>query len=159
MRYEPASQTKPTATACQPGTRALQTALRDVFPELAIGTGPYGCFNHRRIASSTAWSLHAEGRALDAGVVPGSFATAWSIACHLVERRTLYGVMRVMWDAHIWSCEQPASWRSLQPNTNQHRDHMHIEQYRANAARPFAAVYNTMRAGLLDFRETLHPAP
>lgn len=153
MRYEPASRLEPTQTACQPGTLALQAALRDVWPELAVGTGPYGCFNHRRIASSTTWSLHAEGRALDVGVTPSTHEGAWSVACQLVDRRTIYGTMRVMWDGHIWSCEQPSDWRKLQPSTNPHRDHFHVEQYRANAARPYATVYNVMRTALREARD------
>lgn len=152
MRYEPASRVEPTTSRCEPGTKALEEALRSVWPELQVGTGPYGCFNHRRIAGSTAWSLHAEGRALDVGVTPAWHEQAWSLACQLVDRRVLYGTMRVLWDGHIWSCEQPADWRKLQPTTNPHRDHLHIEQYRANAARPFAAVFDTMRAGLAAAR-------
>jgi hypothetical protein len=39
-----------------------------------------------------------------------------------------------MWDGHIWSIEQADQWRRLQPSTQQHLDHVHLEQYRAAAA-------------------------
>jgi hypothetical protein len=135
VRYEPAAP-NPTATGCQTGTIALARAVRTVFPELESLTTVYGCYSRRYIRGTTTWSIHAEGRAFDVGVPDQCGETGWQLACELVARRTLYGVQRVMWDGHIWSVESPSAWRSLSPRTDQHRSHVHVEQYRAAAARP-----------------------
>lgn len=155
MRYEPATRTRPTATGCQPGTRALADALRAVWPELATLTGPYGCFNSRLMASSSTWSLHAEGRALDVGVTPQWHAEAWSVVCELVARRVLFGTMRIMWDGHIWSTERRDEYQKLGPHTNPHRDHFHVEQFWSTAMRPRAEAYPEMRDALASHRERL----
>lgn len=134
MRYEPASSS-PWATGCQPGTLALADAVRAVYPELACMTAVYGCFNRRRIEGSRAWSLHAEGRALDVGVQPPEAGLGWQLACELVGNRVLYGVMRLIWDGHIWSVERINEWEQVGPGTSPHLDHLHIEQYRGAAGR------------------------
>lgn len=134
MRYEPAGK-NPTQTGCMPGTKALASAVKTVFPELNSLTAVYGCFNHRKIRGSTAWSLHAEGRAFDTGVPGRERETGWSLACELVANHIGYGVQRVIWDGHIWSIEVADRWRQLQPSTDQHHDHIHTEQYRAAAQR------------------------
>lgn len=158
MRYEPAGPGTPTATGCQDGTKALGLALRAVYPELRSLTGPYGCWNPRRIEGSSTWSLHAEGRALDTGVPVHLHEMAWSVCCELVDRRTLYGTMRVLWDGHIWSTEKPADWRRLQPTTNQHRDHFHVEQFWRDALKPSGATFVTYRDALRAHRDSL-PVP
>jgi hypothetical protein len=146
VRYEPAART-PRATGCQTGTRALGNAIRDVFPELQTLSGAYGCYNPRRIAGSRSWSLHAEGRALDVGWRPAQSDLAWQLACELVTHRILYGTMRIMHDRHIWTTERPGEWSRLRPTTNQHTDHLHIEQFWAAATRPRSSR-DAMAAGL-----------
>lgn len=137
MRYEPASKTKPTATACQTGTKALEEAIRAVWPELGGLRSVYGCWNPRRIVGSSSWSLHAEGRAIDVGVPVVAKQHGWELSCELVAHRTVYGVQRVIWDGHIWSVEQIKGWRELHASTvNKHRDHIHVEQYWAAALKP-----------------------
>lgn len=135
VRYEPAAKV-PTATQCQTGTRALGLAIKNVWPELDSLTNVYGCFNRRKIAGSSSWSLHAEGRALDVGVPAGGNEFGWQLACDLVSNRVPIGTMRVMWDGHIWSTEKPDQWRRLQTSTDQHLDHIHIEQFWRHAQRP-----------------------
>lgn len=135
MRYEPATD-PPTARGCQSGTLALGRAIRTTFPELATLTPVYGCYNRRKIAGSASWSIHAEGRALDVGVEAELRSVGWDLACELVLHRVLYGVQRVIWDRHIWSVERIDQWQPLQVRTNQHLDHLHVEQYRSAAARP-----------------------
>lgn len=135
MRYEPAAA-EPRAKGCQPGTAALGYAIAEAYPELTCMRGAYGCYNLRRIAGTTWWSLHAEGRAVDVGVPPELAELGWTLACDIVARRRLYGTMRVMWDGHIWSLEQGADWHPLRLQSNQHRDHVHIEQYWFAAQRP-----------------------
>jgi hypothetical protein len=135
VRYEPAA-TLPREKGCQSGTIALGRAIKVVFPELLAMTAVYGCFNRRKARNAPSWSLHAEGRALDVGFQIGSRDLAWRLACHLVDSHVFYGVQRVIIDGHIWSIEQPRGWRALNTSSDQHHDHMHIEQYRASAAKP-----------------------
>jgi hypothetical protein len=136
VRYEPAA-TNPTAHGCQTGTKALQRAIYAVWPELAERQNVYGCFNRRRIAGSSAYSLHAEGRAIDIGVPAQKNGDGWKLSCELIEHRVVYGVQRVIWDGHIWSVQQMRGWLPLKQSTaNQHRDHIHIEQYWSAALKP-----------------------
>lgn len=144
MRYEPAKN-PPTATGCQTGTRALGLAIRAVWPEFETLSGAYGCFNRRRIAGSPSWSLHAEGRALDVGVGQAELQLGWELACELVARRIVYGTMRVMFDHHIWSTEHPSEWRRLRSSSNQHTDHIHLEQFWQAALRPAASRHTYER--------------
>jgi hypothetical protein len=135
LKYQPAAD-PPTARGCQSGTLALGRAIRTVFPELLALTPVYGCFNRRKVAGTSTWSLHAEGRALDVGVGPADDDIGWALACELVANRAFYGVQRVIWDAHIWSVERIDEWRGVSPGTNPHHDHVHLEQYREAASRP-----------------------
>lgn len=135
MRYEPSSK-DPKQTGCQTGTRALALAVKDAYPELLSLEQGYGCYNRKRIPAGTTWSLHAEGRATDVGTPYAFKQLGWVLACELVQHRTIYGVMRVIWDGHIWSTETPAAWRPLQPTSQQHHDHLHVEQFWAGALRP-----------------------
>jgi hypothetical protein len=135
VRYERASS-NPTATGCQTGTRALATAVGNVYPELQSLEGAYGCYNRRPIAGTSTYSLHAEGRAFDVGVPATLNDLGWNLACDLVAHRIIYGTMRVIWDRHIWTIERGDRWDQLRPATNQHRDHIHVEQYWTAAKRP-----------------------
>lgn len=150
MRYEPAAK-NPTATRCQTGTRALGLAIKNVWAELDSLTNVYGCFNPRHIAGTATYSLHAEGRALDVGVPPGRNELGWQLACDLVANRVPIGTMRVIWDRHIWSIENPDQWRRLQPKSQQHLDHIHIEQFWRHAQRP-ATVQAELEHVLLEAR-------
>jgi len=135
VRYEPASKNPP-PSRCQTGTRALGVAIANVYPEFLSLRGGYGCYNYRRQTSGTGWSLHAEGRALDVGVPIRDNQLGWQLACDLTEFRVIYGAMRVIYDRHIWSIEHAGHWRKLKPTTQQHTDHIHIEQYWHSALRP-----------------------
>lgn len=135
MRYEP-SKGPDGIQGCQTGTLALASAIKTVYPDFITLRGAYGCFNPRRIEGSQAWSLHAEGRALDVGVPDHLRETGWVLACELVAHRVVYGTMRVMWDGHIWSIERGRDWDRLHPSSQQHRDHIHVEQYWRAALRP-----------------------
>lgn len=136
MRYEPAAA-NPTATHCQTGTKALQRAIKDVYDELGGDPGVYGCFNRRKARSASSWSLHAEGRALDVGVPARYHDLGWELSCELVENRVLYGIQRVIWDGHIWTITKPGEWKRLTvPISQQHLDHIHLEQYWSSALKP-----------------------
>lgn len=156
VRYEPAGP-NPTDTRCQDGTRALGLAIKSTFPEFLVFEQGYGCFNHRRQTSGTGWSLHAEGRALDIGVPFRHKQLGWELGCHLVNKRTTYGVMRVIWDGHIWSIEDRNPWRPLKPTSQQHHDHLHVEQY-WEAARRSPAFGTVYEQSLREFRVELADA-
>ena len=128
MRYEPAAKNVPPGR-CQTGTRALGLAIAKVWPEFISLRGGYGCYSYRAKTSGPGWSLHAEGRALDIGVPSGTGQLGWQLACELVAHRVVYGVQRVVWDKHIWTVERIDTWHRLQPTTQQHTDHIHVEQY------------------------------
>lgn len=134
MRYEPAAK-QPTAKACQPGTLALGQALEVVWRDFISMRGAYGCWNPRRIEGSSSWSLHAEGRAIDVGVPAALHQSGWECACILVDQRKKLGTMRVFWDGHMWSTEKRTQWTPISPRLNQHRDHIHVEQFWADAKR------------------------
>jgi hypothetical protein len=139
VRYEPASKNPPRAK-CQTGTRALQTAIDRVYPELIVGELGYGCYNYRRQTSGTGWSLHAEGRALDIGVASSHNGLGWILACDLTQFHVLYGVQRVIWDGHIWSIEEAGAYRPLRSTSQQHHDHLHVEQWWVGALRPITVA-------------------
>lgn len=152
MRYEPASA-QPTASGCQPATHALGVSVSVVFPDLESLHGPYGCWNPRRIEGSSAWSLHAEGRALDIGVPAAAGKDAgWELACALVGERLVLGTMRVIWDGHIWSAERLDRWRQLDADLNQHHDHVHVEQWWKDALRKAEVVQPQYTAALRKAR-------
>lgn len=146
MRYEPAAAV-PREVGCQPGAAQLARAIGAGFPTLLSRTGAYGCFNRRRIEGSKAWSLHAEGRAIDVGTVERDGHTAWLLACELVGHRTLYGTMRVIYSGHIWTTERRDRWDPLAAALNQHHDHVHVELFRA-AAQVAPASYTAQVAAL-----------
>jgi len=150
VRYEPAAL-HPTATGCQPGTLALGQAIGAVWPEFVSFRAGYGCWNPRRIEGSSKWSLHAEGRAIDTGVRAVDHQRGWEAACLLVQERAKLGVMRLIWDHHIWSMEKPSAWRPLSKSVNQHTDHIHVEQYWADAKKNHDVV-------LPQYTSTLHMA-
>lgn len=103
--------------------------------------GPFGCFNPRRIEGTSRWSLHAEGRAGDVGVLERwDTASGWELACVLVQCRSTLGTMRVIYDGHVWSTEHPSEWRRLEASVNQHHDHVHVEQFWRNARMAPAVV-------------------
>jgi hypothetical protein len=152
-RYEPAAKNVQ-PSRCQDGTRALGMAIGNVFPEFISLHNGYGCYSYRRQTSGTGWSLHAEGRALDVGVPGRHRDLGWQLGCELVRHRTVFGVMRVIWDRHIWSIEQLKGWRQLKPTSQQHTDHLHIEQY-WEAARRSSAFQTLYEEHLRQFRADL----
>jgi len=114
-------------------------AIADVWPELTSMKGAYGCWNRRRVVGGTAWSMHAEGRALDVGVPASQNAAGWGLACDLTVAHAALDVQRVIWDHHIWSIEEAAGWRRLRPTSLQHVDHLHVE-HRWNGANKPATI-------------------
>lgn len=125
----------------QPGTVALRDAILHRFPKAHDS----GLYVPRKVNGSSTMSVHAEGRAWDAGV-PVSSQLGYDIANFLVANAPLYGIQLLIWDAHIWTTpRRTEGWRPFQAAngktdvTSLHRDHVHIEQC-WEAAKHFTAM-------------------
>jgi hypothetical protein len=59
--------------------------------------------------------------------------------------------MRVIWDRHIWSLERGDQWERLRASSQQHTDHIHVEQFWMGAGRP-ASVQSQYEAALAASR-------
>ena len=87
-----------------------------------------GIYNPRRVrGSSTSWSIHADGRAIDVGfpVVEGGHPQGNELADLIVKRYTDFGVQQVIWNRRIWTVGR-GPWRRY-TGTSPHTDHVHIE--------------------------------
>jgi hypothetical protein len=124
----------------QPGALGLQRFMAARFPQ----GKSWGIYNCRKIAGSSSWSLHAEGRALD-----------WKLDSYVkAQRRTgdqivslflrsdrrgnpaalarRMGIQEIIWRCQIWTA-RTSSVRFYAPCRNPsvdktiaHRDHVHI---------------------------------
>jgi hypothetical protein len=131
------------ATGCAKKAQPGALALQDWFESRFIGEG-WGIFNCRKVAGSTSWSLHAEGRALD-----------WKLDSYVKAQRKQgdqivslllradrngnpaalarrIGVQELIWRCRIWTSKARGS-RFYSPCRNPrvsktiaHRDHVHI---------------------------------
>jgi hypothetical protein len=114
----------------QPGTIALTTYITSKWS----GTRSLGIYNPRMIrGSSTSWSIHAEGRAVDIGVgldadgeAIGDMVAEW-----VTDNASRLGVQYLIWNRQSWT--QSRGWRAY-TGVSPHRDHLHIEQTRLAAA-------------------------
>src|SRR5690606_9628393 len=106
-----------------PGARALMSYLLSRYPRMRNG----GIYNCRRIAGSSALSLHACGTACDVMTGTGSPTTESKI---LAEQLRLVsenlGVHRIIHNRQDWFSNGPLDWTPY-GGSNPHRDHVHIE--------------------------------
>jgi len=113
----------------RPGAKALMRWCLEHYTDATN----LGIYNPRRVrGSSSAWSIHAEGRAIDVGfpvVEPGGDPDGGELADRLVEHATELGVQQVIWARRIWRNTRPG-WRSY-GGTSPHLDHIHAELTRA----------------------------
>lgn len=146
IKYEPATWFTKVGT-CLPGTVNLSAAIKDVFPELSVMSGAFGCYNDRPIMGSDVPSLHREGRALDVGVPSahrGDGGQGWACACALSAATAQLGVQLVLWSGHTFRGygPPPRLWREMQPLTARHLDHLHVE-LRWRSARDLTRTFAT----------------
>lgn len=113
------------ASGCGPGpTRGavdLQTQALQARPGL-ISLGIYAC---RRIGGAgSAWSLHAEGRAIDLGIGSGGYALGDLV---LGDLRGLADnvLQRVIWDRRTFDLVSP--WGRPYTGRDPHTGHLHVE--------------------------------
>lgn len=93
-----------------------------------------GIYNPKRISGpSSAWSLHAEGRADDLGVPGGDPQWARDLAEALRASSAELGCQLVIYRRRVWSSLHPdEGWRNYD-GSNPHTDHLHVELSRAAA--------------------------
>lgn len=126
LHYDPVGD-RP-AKGEQPGTRALLTAILQAYPMASN----LGIFNPRDIAGNkwphvhTTLSIHAEGRAGDAGFGPDEKADGDRLAAALVARAGDLGVQEVIWYQRIWTPGQ--GWHAYRGRST-HKDHVHTSQH------------------------------
>lgn len=127
---------QPAGTHCSggptTGARALMSWYLGAYgPRGARNLGIYNC---RRIAGTTTYSLHAEGRATDLGLPVGQHpAWAQTLANALIEHSAQLGVQCIIYNQKTWSsahCND--GWRTYE-GSNPHTDHMHVELSRESA--------------------------
>ncbi len=121
------------ATECtggpKPGTTELSEYIMDRW-----GARNLGIYNCRDVVGGSSLSLHAEGRAFDAGLLVsnadekrrGDELFMWAIV-----NAANIGAQEIIWNHEIWTPSQ-----GLHPYTgeNPHTDHVHIGQNDAGAA-------------------------
>ena len=115
-----------------PGARALMTWCLSVTAP--VGTN-LGIYNVRAVrGSKTAWSVHAEGRAIDVGfpTEPAGHAEGHRLAGLLVKHHEALGVQQVIWARQLWR-NTIGEWRPYN-GVSPHLDHVHAELTRAAAA-------------------------
>jgi hypothetical protein len=94
-----------------------------------------GIYNCRKVVGGTGLSLHAEGRAWDAGT-PGAegIEAGHALAAWAVANAEQLGVQEVIWQRRIWTSAVPV-WRPyLGDGRDPHTSHVHIGLTRAGAA-------------------------
>lgn len=141
------------ATGCGDGPTGgaidLQTTLVGQWsPQGAYSLGIYAC---RRVVGSTAWSVHAEGRALDLGVRGGQAQLVGDEVLEQLLQAHDEALQRVIWDRKTFDLLTPLG----RPYTGRdpHTGHLHIEL-------SWAAARGEIPLGLpLDQEEDEDPMP
>lgn len=119
-------------TGPSPGAEILAAALMDMAAPVAVGVDIFDC---RYVGGSTStWSLHAEGRAIDIDIRtdPGAYGGANNLegdllANWLVENAHALGIMKVVWDRTSWRANGSAPSGECSTGVNPHHDHIHVE--------------------------------
>lgn len=114
------------ALGCSSGPSVGAVALESAVIErwAARGVHSLGIFNCRRIAGTSSWSLHAEGRAVDLGVPSADMAAGYEVLAALQGAGD--GLLqRIMWDRRIYDAQTPQG-RAITAG-HLHTDHLHVE--------------------------------
>lgn len=105
----------------QPGLQALRDYCLARWGALR-NSGIYNC---RNVAGTSYRSVHAEGRAWDAGVLSASAPVGTMLAKWLVKYAPQLGVQAVIWNRHDWDSRSRV-WTPY-GGENPHTDHVHVE--------------------------------
>lgn len=105
-----------------PGAVALEVAVIERWGD--AGVYSLGIFNCRRVAGTDSWSLHAEGRAVDLGVVGADSGAGASLLGALLECGDQV-LQRIMYDHRVYDAASPRG-RAI-ARGDPHTDHLHVE--------------------------------
>src|SRR5262249_24654347 len=116
----------------QPAPRALWALVHSNFPQTRF----LGIYNRRNVAGTNTPSAHAEGRALDIGLLatqPGEKALADQLFDLLIQNAAELGLDHVIWNRQIWSTARggPRPYTGVSPHT----DHIHVAFTREGSQR------------------------
>jgi|tagenome__1003787_1003787.scaffolds.fasta_scaffold20807378_2 hypothetical protein len=107
----------------QPAPKAVWQLVNANFP----ATRFLGIFNSRNIAGTNTPSAHAEGRALDIGLLvsdPNEKAIGDGLFLAFREIGPRIGLDHVIWDRQIWG--RHSGGPSRYTGVNPHSDHVHV---------------------------------
>lgn len=104
----------------QPGAEALRAGVMSLYDK-AVDLGIYNCRDTR---GGSSLSLHAEGRAWDAGF-PYIHPDGTALADLLVEHSNILCIQRVIWNRHEWD-NRGGGWEPY-TGSDDHTTHLHIE--------------------------------
>jgi hypothetical protein len=107
----------------QPAPQALWSLVHANFPYTRF----LGIYNRRNVAGTNTPSAHAEGRALDIGVLvsePGEKMLGDELFKLFIKDAAELGLDHVIWNRQIWSTEHggPRPYHGHSPHT----DHVHV---------------------------------
>lgn len=116
----------------QPAPRALWILVNTNFPQTRF----LGIYNRRNVAGTSTPSAHAEGRALDIGLLvsqPSEKALGDQLFDLLIRNAVELGLDHVIWNRQIWSSAHggPRPHTGLSPHT----DHIHVAFTRVGSQR------------------------
>ena len=116
----------------QPAPLALWTLVHTNFPQTRF----LGIYNRRNVAGTNTPSAHAEGRALDIGLLasrPGEKLLGDQLFGLLIRDAAELGLDHVIWNRQIWSTARggPRPYTGFSPHT----DHIHVAFTREGSQR------------------------
>jgi hypothetical protein len=109
----------------QPGALAL---MAYIVLDRGRGARNWGIYNYRKVAGTSYWSLHGEGRALDVGfaLVDGKANPEGTrLVKELLPLVGKLGIQCIIWNRTLWSAKHPNGTRYN--GVSPHIDHIHIE--------------------------------
>lgn len=121
------------ATSCTGGPKPGTQQMAD-FVMQKFGTSNMGIYNCRNVRGGSSKSLHAEGRAFDAGVSAGnpeSKARGDQLFMWAMVNAANLGFQEIIWNRQIWT---PSKGLHPYGGSNPHTDHVHLGQNNAGAA-------------------------
>ena len=107
----------------QPAPRALWAMVHANFPQTRF----LGIYNRRNVAGTSVPSAHAEGRALDIGLLatqPNEKFLGDQLFQMFIQNAAELGLDHVIWNRQIWSNQRggPRPYTGVSPHT----DHVHV---------------------------------
>jgi hypothetical protein len=136
----------------QPAPKALWHLIHPNFPQ----TRNDGIYNDRNIAGTNTKSLHAEGRALDIGLMvsrPDEKLIGDQLFDTFIEFAALVGFQEIIWNRKIWSTTKQTvhSYTGHDPHTGHiHAGFTRAASQQTNLPNPFVVRIAAVRTGIED---------